>query len=91
MSEADPSLWGDAVKAAATFLGALGISGYLVKRNSAKVDELLRDAVPRHEFNSMVQSLRDEISAAREEQVRASTGTHARLDNILLLIAKGDK
>lgn len=91
MSEADPSTWGEVMKAIATVAGALGLSGYLVRRNTARVDELLRDTVPRHEFNQMVQSLRDEIAAAREDQVRASTGTHARLDNILLLIAKNVK
>ena len=88
MSEADPSTLGEIMKAVVTVAGALGLSSYMVKRNTSRVDELLRDTVPRHEFNQMVQSLRDEIAAAREDQARASTGTHARLDNILLLIAK---
>lgn len=91
MSEADPSLWGEVVKTAVTLAGALGLSGYLIKRNSGRVDELLRDSVPRTEFNRMTQSLRDEIAAAREEQAKAASATHARLDNVLLMLAKGDK
>lgn len=91
MSEADPSMWGEVMKAAVTLAGALGVSGWLVKRNSNRVDELLRESVPRGEFNRMTQSLRDEISAAREEQAKAAASTHARLDNVLLMLAKGDK
>ena len=90
MSETDPSLLADIGKSLATIVGALGLSGYLVKRNSSRVDELLRDAVPREEFNQMVQSIRNEISAVRDEQARGVAGTHSRLDDILLLMAKGN-
>lgn len=91
MSETDPSVVGELLKAGATVLGALGVSGWLVRRNAEKVDLLIQDAVPRDEFNRMVQSLRDEIASAREENIRAASGTHARLDQVLLMLAKSEK
>lgn len=91
MNESDPSVWGEILKAVATLLGALGLSGWLSKRNMERIDTISESHVPREEFNSMVASLRREQREAREEQAKAAAATHARLDNVLLMLAKKDK
>lgn len=66
--------------------------GILARRDKRQFVQTLDAAVPRHEFNETVNALRremrDDTETLRQELRESTRGTHQRLDQLMLLMAK---